>query len=104
MQRLRVGDKATVRFHIEPKPMAYLDLVQGPIEQHAAVIGDPVIVRSSGMPTYSFATVVNEIEMQISHVLRSAEHISNTFPQLQVYEALGARERAEALRQEGGQQ
>jgi glutamyl/glutaminyl-tRNA synthetase len=41
------------------------------------------------MPTYGFATVVDEIEMQISHVLRSAEHITNTFPQLQMYEALG---------------
>ncbi|MBN1583304.1 MAG: glutamate--tRNA ligase, partial [Anaerolineae bacterium] len=87
-QRLQAGTKATVRFRIDPKPMAYLDLVQGPIEQHAAVIGDPVILRSTGMPTYSFATIVNEIEMQISHVLRSADHISNTFSQLQMYEAL----------------
>jgi glutamyl-tRNA synthetase len=87
-QRLQAGAKATVRFHIEPKPMAYLDLVQGPIEQHAALIGDPVILKSDGMPTYSFATVVDEIEMQISHVLRSAGHISNTFSQIQMYEAL----------------
>ena len=70
--------------------MSYHDLVQGQIEQDAALLGDPVIVRSNGLPLYSFATVVDEIQMRISHVLRSAEHISNTFRQLQMYEALGA--------------
>jgi glutamyl-tRNA synthetase len=84
------GEGAAVRFRIEPKPMAYHDLVQGTIEQDASLLGDPIIVRSTGMPTYSLATVVDEIDMRISHVLRSAEHISNTFLQLQLYEALGA--------------
>jgi len=84
------GEGTAVRFRIEPKRMAYHDLVQGTIEQDASLIGDPVVLRSNGMPTYSLATVVDETEMRISHVLRSAEHISNTFPQLQLYEALGA--------------
>jgi glutamyl-tRNA synthetase len=87
--RLRAGHRATVRFVIEPKPVAFVDLVQGPIEQDASLIGDPIILRSSGIPTYSFATVVNDHAMQISHVLRSTEHINNTFPQLQMYGALG---------------
>jgi glutamyl-tRNA synthetase len=89
-RRLQVGHEAVVRFVIEPKSMAHVDLVQGAIEQDTALIGDPVIWKSDGMPTYSFATVVDEIEMEISHVLRSGDHISNTFPQLQMYEALGA--------------
>jgi glutamyl-tRNA synthetase len=84
------GEGTAVRFRIEPKLMAYHDLVQGTIEQDASLIGDPVIVRSDGMPTYGLATVVDEIDMRISHVLRGAEHISNTFLQLQLYEALGA--------------
>jgi glutamyl-tRNA synthetase len=88
--RVRAGERAVVRLQIVPKPMAYVDLVQGPIEQDAALIGDPVILKSDGMPVYSFATVVDEIEMQISHVVRSAGHISNTFPQIQMFEALGA--------------
>jgi glutamyl-tRNA synthetase len=83
------GLEPVVRFVIEPKAMTYLDLVQGAIDQDATLIGDPVIWRSNGRPIYSFATVVDEIEMEISHVLRSAEHINNTFPQLQMYEALG---------------
>ncbi|MBN1935964.1 MAG: glutamate--tRNA ligase [Anaerolineae bacterium] len=89
-RRLRAGEKAVLRFHIDPEPIAYVDLVQGGIEQDGALIGDPIILRSSGRPVYSLATVVDEIEMQISHVLRSGEHINNTFPQLQMYQALGA--------------
>jgi glutamyl-tRNA synthetase len=88
-RRLQAGRTSVVRFVIESKSMSYVDLVQGAVEQDAALIGDPVIWRSDGTPIYGFATVVDEIEMGISHVLRSAEHISNTFPQLQMYEALG---------------
>ena len=88
--RVASGEGTAVRFRIEPKLMAYDDLVQGTIEQDASLIGDPVIYKSDGMPTYSLATTVDEIEMRISHVLRSAEHISNTFLQLQLCEALGA--------------
>lgn len=87
--RLRAGAKAAVRLRIHPKAMFYLDLIQGKIEQDASLIGDPVIMKADDMPTYSFATVVDEHTMQITHVLRSAEHINNTFPQLQMYEALG---------------
>jgi glutamyl-tRNA synthetase len=87
--RLRSGHPSVIRFKVEPRSMAYVDLVQGPIEQDVSLIGDPVIRRSNGVPTYGFATVVDEIEMQISHVLRSAEHITNTFSQIQMHEALG---------------
>lgn len=89
-RRLRAGREAAVRFGVAPEQMAYVDLVQGPIEQDGALIGDPVIVKSDGMPTYNFGTVVDEIGMRISHVLRSADHISNTFLQLQLYRALDA--------------
>lgn len=87
--RLRSGQASVVRFRIEPGRMTYLDRVQGAIEQDMSLVGDPVIRKSDGMPTYGFATVVDEIEMRISHVLRSAEHITNTFPQIQMHEALG---------------
>jgi glutamyl/glutaminyl-tRNA synthetase len=85
------GVPFTLRFAVEPRPMTYVDLVQGPIDVDGTIIGDPIIVRTNGHPTYNFATVVNECEMAISHVLRSAEHISNTFLQLQMYAALGVK-------------
>ncbi len=83
------GAPYVIRLRIDPRPMAFTDLVQGEIAQDASLLGDPVIMKANGLPVYSFATVVDEHHMAISHVLRSAEHISNTFPQLQMYEALG---------------
>ena len=68
--------------------MVLEDLVQGRVEQDAALIGDPVIMKSDKMPTYHFATVIDDIDGDI-HVIRGAEHLNNTFPQLQIYEALG---------------
>ncbi len=87
--RLSAGLKPTVRLKINPEPMQFVDLIQGGIEQSGALLSDPVILRSNGTPTYNFVTAVDEHTMQISHVLRSAEHISNTFPQLQIDAALG---------------
>ena len=49
-----------------------------------------MIVRPDGSPLYNFASVVDDVEMQITHVVRADEHLSNTFPQLLVFEALGA--------------
>ncbi len=87
--RLQKGEKGAVRLKMEPKTMSFTDLVKGRIELDASLIGDPVILKSDGVPTYSFATVVDEHAMQISHVLRGADHTTNTFVQLQMYEALG---------------
>ncbi len=52
-------------------------------------MGDFIILKSSGMPVYNFATVIDDYLMQISQVTRGAEHISNTFPQILIYQALG---------------
>ncbi len=87
--RLAAGLRPTVRLKITPGPMTFVDLIQGVIEQDVSSLSDPVIQRSNGMPTYNFVTVVDEHAMQISHAFRSAEHINNTYPQLQIYAALG---------------
>lgn len=65
------------------------DLIKGPVEQSTDEIGDFVIVRPDGSPLYNFASVVDDADMQITHVVRAEEHLSNTFPQLLVFEALG---------------
>jgi glutamyl-tRNA synthetase len=59
------------------------------VEQNTDEIGDFVIVRPDGTPLYNFATVVDDAEMEITHVVRAEEHLSNTFPQLLLFEALG---------------
>lgn len=64
------------------------DLVRGRIEVNSDDIGDFVIVKSDGYPTYNFAVVVDDHQMEITHVLRGEEHITNTPKQLAIYEAL----------------
>jgi glutamyl-tRNA synthetase len=66
------------------------DLIKGDVEFATDEISDFVILRPDGAPLYNFASVVDDIAMQISHVVRAEEHLSNTFSQLLVFEALGA--------------
>jgi len=63
--------------------------VRGPVIFDTAVIGDPVIVRADGTPAYNFAVVVDDALMQVTHVIRGEDHISNTPRQVLLYEALG---------------
>ncbi|WP_427902719.1 glutamate--tRNA ligase [Metamycoplasma alkalescens] len=67
---------------------AWDDLVRGKIEVNSDDIGDFVILKSDGYPTYNFAVVVDDHTMEITHVLRGEEHITNTPKQLAIYEAL----------------
>lgn len=64
------------------------DVIRGRVVFDADEIGDFVLVRSDGVPTYNFAVVVDDAEMEISHVIRGAGHLSNTPHQLLVYRAL----------------
>ncbi len=65
------------------------DLVRGKVTFENEVVDDFVIVKSDGMPTYNFAVVVDDHLMEISHVIRGEDHLSNTPKQIQLYEALG---------------
>jgi glutamyl-tRNA synthetase len=67
------------------------DAVRGETIFLASVMDDFVLVRGDGTPTYNFATVVDDADMQISHVIRGDDHLSNTPRQILVYEALGHR-------------
>jgi glutamyl-tRNA synthetase len=66
------------------------DLILGRIDTPSEELDDFVIVRSDGTPTYNFVVVVDDIDMQISHVIRGLDHVSNTPKQVIIYEALGA--------------
>lgn len=78
--RLRVPKNRTYTFH---------DIVRGEISFESSDFGDWVIVKQDGIPTYNFAVVIDDYLMNITHVLRGEEHISNTPRQMMVYEALG---------------
>jgi glutamyl-tRNA synthetase len=65
------------------------DLIRGRVEWQTDFIGDPVILRADGRALYNFATVVDEAAMEITHVIRAAEQLSNTPVQVLVYQAMG---------------
>jgi len=90
-RRLAAGETAAVRFRIpDRRDVTFDDIVRGEVTFSTDVIGDPVIVRSDGRPAYNFAVVVDDVQMQVSHVIRGEDHISNTPRQVLMYEALGA--------------
>ncbi|MFN8389181.1 MAG: glutamate--tRNA ligase [Bdellovibrionota bacterium] len=66
------------------------DLVLGSVSTPNEELEDMIIIRSDGSPTYNFTVVVDDIEMQISHVIRGSDHVSNTPKQVAIYNALGA--------------
>jgi glutamyl/glutaminyl-tRNA synthetase len=73
----------------EGRKIVLEDLIRGRVEWDADLLGDPVILRGDGRALYNFATVVDDAAMQITHVVRAAEHLSNTAVQLVAFEALG---------------
>lgn len=80
-----------IRFKVPERGMiSFVDEVFGKIETELGTIEDFVLLRSDGMPTYHLGVVVDDIDLQISHVIRGADHISNTPKQLLLYQALGA--------------
>ena len=84
------GRVPSVRFRVpEGKTYTFEDMVKGTISFESDGIGDFVIVKKDGIPTYNYAVALDDHLMRISHVLRGEDHISNTPRQLMVYEAHG---------------
>ena len=89
-RRMAGGERAAVRFLVPAnRTVVFTDLVRGDVAFHTSVIGDPVLLRSDGNPAYNFAVVVDDALMQVTHVVRGEDHISNTPRQILIYEALG---------------
>lgn len=84
------GRKHVVRFKMPASGKTKInDLVRGAIEFDNAVLDDFVLLKSNGTPIYNFANVIDDSLMQISHIIRGDDHISNTPRQIVLYEALG---------------
>jgi len=88
--RIAAGERPAIRFRVpEGREVMFTDAVRGEVRFQTEVIGDPVIVRADGTPAYNFAVVVDDALMEITHVIRGEDHISNTPRQILLYEALG---------------
>jgi glutamyl-tRNA synthetase len=79
----------TVRFKVPGGEVKFKDMIRGEMSFDADLIGDFIIVKSDGYPTYNFASPVDDAAMKISHVIRGEEHLSNTPYQLMLIDALG---------------
>lgn len=84
------GRKPTLRFRVpENEVIRFEDEVRGTVEFETNGIGDFIIVRPDGIPMYNFAVVLDDHLMNITHVIRGEEHLSNTPRQIMLYRALG---------------
>ncbi len=89
-RRLASGEAAAVRFKVPGRDAVIDDVVRGQVAVGAAAIGDFIMIRSDGVASYNFATVVDDLDMEITHVIRGDDHLTNTAWQVQIAEALGA--------------
>jgi nondiscriminating glutamyl-tRNA synthetase len=83
------GLNPVIRFHVGRGSILFEDLIHGKMNFDSAGIGDFIIVRSDGMASYNFACVVDDHLMDITHVIRGEDHLSNTPRQILLYQALG---------------
>ena len=81
--------KEAVIFKVPAQEIKVSDLIRGQIEFDSSLIKDQVLIKSDGTPTYNFACVIDDAEMNITHIIRGDDHISNTPKQVLFYEALG---------------
>jgi glutamyl-tRNA synthetase len=105
------------RFRLEAAPVAWDDLIRGHVERENEISGDPALVRADDTPLSLFASVIDDIEFEITHVIQGEDHLAETAVQLQIFAALGfpppvfahfpllgaplGAERIEALREDG---
>ena len=88
--RITSGERPAIRFRVpDHRDVVFTDVVRGDVRFAGDVIGDPVIVRADGHPAYNFAVVIDDALMEITHVIRGEDHISNTPRQVLLYEAMG---------------
>jgi nondiscriminating glutamyl-tRNA synthetase len=84
------GRVPSVRFRVpEGKTIVFDDAIRGTVKFESDGIGDFVIRRPDGRPTYNFAVVIDDALMKMTHIIRGEEHLSNTPKQILIYEALG---------------
>jgi nondiscriminating glutamyl-tRNA synthetase len=92
--RALAGEPFAVRLRIPDRPLRFHDMVRGEVEFASETVSDPILVRSAtgqsaGVPVYNYVVTVDDALMEITHVIRGDDHISNTPKQVAIYEAFG---------------
>lgn len=79
------------RFKMEKGEIQWNDLVRGEVIFQGELLNDPILIREDGSPVYTLATAVDDLEMDITHIVRGEDHVSNTAIQIQIMEALNGK-------------
>ena len=85
----KMGKKAHWRFKLIHEDVSWKDLVRGDCNYHMSSLSDPVIMREDGKPIYTLASVIDDIDHEITHIIRGEDHVTNSAAQIQLFEALG---------------
>jgi glutamyl-tRNA synthetase len=85
------GRKPHWRFKLEERAVEFVDLVRGAQSVDETSQSDPVLIRADGSFLYTLTSVIDDIDLHISHVIRGEDHVTNTGTQIQIFEALGAK-------------
>jgi glutamyl-tRNA synthetase len=83
------GRKPHWRFLLDGTPVQFTDLIKGPQTVNTASMSDPVLVREDGTYLYTLPSVVDDIDLGVTHVIRGEDHVSNTGTQIEIFQALG---------------
>jgi glutamyl-tRNA synthetase len=83
------GRKPHWRFRLDGRPVQFNDLIKGAQTVNTASMSDPVLIRADGSYLYTLPSVVDDIDLGITHVIRGEDHVSNTGTQIEIIEALG---------------
>ncbi|MDZ4135025.1 MAG: glutamate--tRNA ligase, partial [Paracoccaceae bacterium] len=86
---LRTSRGGYWRFLLDQNRIEWPDGILGPISIDAASVSDPVLIRADGQVLYTFASSVDDIDMNVTHIVRGADHVTNTATQIQIMQAMG---------------
>ena len=88
-RKIEKGESFVIRFKIPAQELEFNDLIRGKIRFNSGLFGDIIVAKGLREPLYNFAVAIDDYEMQISHVIRGEDHLSNTPKQMLMREALG---------------
>ena len=85
------GRRPHWRFKLSGRTVEFNDVIRGAVHVDTASVSDPVLIREDGQFLYTLPSVVDDIEFGITHIIRGEDHVTNTGPQIEIFEALGAK-------------
>lgn len=91
------GRKPHWRFKLSGGRIEWTDLVRGPSHIETSSVSDPILIRADGSYLYTLPSVVDDLESQVTHIIRGEDHVTNSAAQIEIFEALGGKDSAPAM-------